>query len=287
MMRKHTPEATFSFEDGRWTVSVGTVSRTGEDLEVVLQEVTDAFLFIQAPVTPVPKVDEVEAVLAKVKALLAKAESTDSVDEAASCARLAQELLFKHRLDTADLAEHDDPIENQVVPLKPRPFVDTWRLRLVCRVARMNGCQGYVNTHRQHQVLFTEKEVRYHVVGKRSDLSLTQYILVYLLFQIEVLCRTWARGKGRTWANNFRLGAVDAITDKMKAAVRQAKKEAKKTTTGTTALVKLDHREVVVEEWIVNNLDLGTHKDPEVKRDEKAWLEGYHAGKTVEVPKAP
>jgi len=279
LLKEHTPDVSLVCREGVWTVTVGTVSRMGEDVEAVLAGTIDAFLFIQAPVNRPPAPDGLEVVLAKVKSLLAKAESTESVEEAASCARLAQGLLFKHRLDMADLAEHDDPIEDQVVPLEPRPFIDTWRFRLFGRIARMNGCRGYAKTY--------IKGILYHMVGKRSDLSLAQYVLVYLIFQIEALCRSHAQGKGRTWANNFRLGAVDAITSKMKEAVQSAKKEAKKTPVGTTALVKLDRREVEVGEWVESNLKLCTHKDPDFEEDEDAWMEGYLAGGSMEVPSTP
>jgi len=279
-LREHTPEATFRFEGGAWTVTIGAVSRTGSDLETVVSDAMGAYLFVTAPIksatepTTEPVIhDKTRAVLAKAEALLAKASSTTSLDEAATCARIAQELLFKHRLSVVDIAKHDDPIQDQVVPIKTHPFVDTWKIRLVARTAKANGCYGYAARKKSG--------VLYRLVGRQSDLSLAQFVIVYLLFQIEALCKAHAQGKGRTWANNFRLGAVDAIASKMDEAVASVRKEVE----GSTALVKLDQRKVEVDEWVDNKLQLKPIK-PEYEQDTEAYRRGFAAGNKLDLSKA-
>jgi len=282
LLREHNPEVAMTYKNGTWTVTIGVIARAGPDFEVALSEAVGAYAFVVAPIKPPSApVDGTKSVLAKIEALLqrAKSDSGATVEEAATCARIAQELLFKHRLSMADLATHDDPIEEQDVPIKPRPFVETWRSRLVGGVAQANGCKGI---HRSGP-----RGVTYSVIGRRSDLSLTQYMLVYLLFQVESLCKAHSQGMGRTWANNFRLGAVDAINAKIKEAVSSVRQQAQATSQGSTALVKLDKRQVEVKQWVDDKYpNITAPTRPTYLKDKTAYEQGKLAVASIDLSKA-
>lgn len=282
LLREHNPEVAMTYKDGTWTITIGAIARAGPDFDVALSEAVGAYSFVAAPIKPPSApVDETKSVLAKIEALLQRAESSSgaTVEEAATCASIAQELLFKHRLSMADLATHDDPIEDQDVPIKPRPFVDTWRSRLVGGVAQANGCKGLYRSGPSGAI--------YSVVGRRSDLSLTQYMLVYLLFQVESLCKAHSQGMGRTWANNFRLGAVDAINAKIKEAVSSVRQQAKTTPEGSTALVKLDKRQVEVKQWVDDKYPyMEAPTNPIYTKDKTAYEQGKQAAASIDLSKA-
>lgn len=83
-------------------------------------------------------------VLAKVKALLAKAASTHSEDEADNCTRLAHRLLEKHNLDMSQLV--DEPQEGAGVDKVNCMYTSPWRADVATAAASLYFCKLFHST---------------------------------------------------------------------------------------------------------------------------------------------
>jgi hypothetical protein len=80
-------------------------------------------------------------IVEKIKALLAKAASTDSQHEAEAFLRKAHELMEKHQLEAGDL-ETDDPIHKTAGARANGGASPDWDFQLMFAVAKYFGCKG-------------------------------------------------------------------------------------------------------------------------------------------------
>src|SRR6266852_3065450 len=95
--------------------------------------------------------ENLTAVIAKIKKLLALAGNNPSVEEAAVASARAQALMQEYHLSMAavDAAIMDaqDPMGKSDVreDHKPRKM-DRWKASFVARIARLHDCQGYCSS---------------------------------------------------------------------------------------------------------------------------------------------
>jgi hypothetical protein len=132
-------------------------------------------------------------VLRKVRALLAKAESTTFPEEADACSAKAQELMSRHRID--QLGEVGTGPVGRRIWLDP-PYV-TPKAGLVSAVARANACRA---VH-----LFGLDCV--HLVGFPDDLEATELLFTSLLVQAGramAAAGSQVDGRGRSRTRSFR-----------------------------------------------------------------------------------
>jgi hypothetical protein len=241
-----------------------------------------------------------EKIVDKIKKLLRLAESAN-VNEAATAAGAAQRLMEAHQIDQAMVALEDDDapvgsVENEPV----RQFDDdealhvwarlaSWKLQLAWTVASENGCrtfQSHVYSHKQGRYLRT-----IGIVGRPSHVATVRYLFAYLMAEIDRLCRKSGRGKGRTWANSFRLGAVHEVRKRLAQARRKARQEARAKLEGdTVALVRLDHALARIDEfrntvdaWMKENMNLHAASASRHQTDHDAWHEGREAGRGIDL----
>lgn len=87
---------------------------------------------------------DLDNILEKVRALLAKGASTTSEDEASNCASLAQRLLEKHNLSMADLKpEEGDGAGQENIDAQ---YVEPWRSTVVSAACRLYYCSFFHST---------------------------------------------------------------------------------------------------------------------------------------------
>jgi hypothetical protein len=156
--------------------------------------------------------------LAKVRALLAKAESTTFPDEAESLSAKAQELMARHRIDSALLAGPGGGTGGRRIWIDD-PYAST-KVSLLAAVARANGCRA-VELGNLGCV---------HVVGFPADLEVVELLHTSLLVQAASAMlaagpQVDARGRSRTrsfrrsfllayaWRVGERLAAATAATE--------------------------------------------------------------------------
>jgi hypothetical protein len=115
-----------------------------------------------------------EKILAKVRALLAKAESTDFDDEAGALTAKAQELMSRYALDRA-LLDHGNGLRQQATLCRiwlDNPYVNA-KAMLVDAVASSNRCCAVLDTRWGFDV----------VVGDEGDLRAVELLVTSLLLQ--------------------------------------------------------------------------------------------------------
>lgn len=108
-------------------------------------------------------------IVEKIKALLAKAASTDSQHEAEAFLRKAHELMEKHQLEAGDL-ETDDPIYKTAAATANGGASPDWDFQLMFAVAKYFGCKGIQYWHQKKLDGTVVKSGQYvmWIVGRES-----------------------------------------------------------------------------------------------------------------------
>lgn len=228
-------------------------------------------------------------VLAKVQKLLRLATSSNA-NEAALAAAKAQELIDKHQLAAALLTLEsaeptkgldDEPIvdfEKAGAPLDSPKRLDRWRGTLAGVIARQNACRIY----------FSGSDIA--LVGRPSDAETVRYLYGYLSREVERLTTEQGNGMGRTWRNNFRLGVVDTIYNKLTQQRREFEAEARATAKADNgmalmrvnqALANIEHRGATVKDWMKSNLKLYSAGGGSSRHDSNARAQGRKAGASI------
>lgn len=225
---------------------------------------------------------DLDNIVSRVQKLLALANNNSNVNEAAVAAAQAQRLIEQHNLDMAQLAADngkdsisDEEIANDYTPLYEGKRAITWKGTLADVLARANNCR----------VFLQGGNIR--IVGKTTGVELTRFLFNYVSAEVERLCETAIKsdredtGKAgaKTWANNFKLGAVTAVRDNLK--IAQAETRAKYE--GTQAMVLINNEAQAVEKWLGDNMKLRNKAAHPVAGDHDARAAGYRAGKTIDL----
>lgn len=156
------------------------------------------------------------ALLDRVRKLLALATSPN-VHEAALAAARAQALIERHRLEALLAAEDEraaDPIrDGREAPLERARKIRKWKSALAAGLAEVNGCVAYTAT--------VGKESHLLVAGRAADRAAILAIWEWLVRRIEWLSATEGAGEPREWHESFRIGAAEAICERLAAAVTE------------------------------------------------------------------
>jgi hypothetical protein len=192
----------------------------------------------------------------KAAALLRLAQS-DNPHEAALAASRAQEIIDRYKLNLAalDATPSEEPAE-EIRNFKDDPLDDggTWKALLAQAVARVNQCQVYTCSG------------HVHLIGRPSDVAMVRPFYAYLASECERLASRHCRGNSRTYWNNFRLGAVETINQRLKASlaatVETVKAEALAAGNAgalvvvTNSLALIEKRKQEVADWTRQNMNL-------------------------------
>ncbi len=156
------------------------------------------------------------AIVTKIRKLLKLAADPSNPHEAALAAEKAQELLFRHKLEMADVAE--DTYEG-VIEADRNPILQPWRKMLAAVLCRFNFCR----------LLEWSGGVKF--IGSAADVATVLYLYTYLSRTIYRLAReSWEtrvqdftdpvlgrhpaldeEGAEEMWKDSFRIGAVEII----------------------------------------------------------------------------
>lgn len=225
-----------------------------------------------------------ESVINKIKGLLSKTtENGCTVEEAAASFAVAQKFLEKFRLTMADIDdfEVDEPVENfGEMTGEWSERLSDWKVSLANVLATHNFCRVYIWTQYAGRRQ-SRKSVK--IIGRKSDVDITNYMFVFMSNEIERLCKIEqkrAGGYGKTWSNSFKLGAVQAISNKFAVAKKEARLEA-----APGAIIKLDNRQKSVDDVFAKmDLKVGAAKERNITED--AFFSGYRAGNNIDAKKA-
>lgn len=150
-----------------------------------------------------------DPVLAKVRALLAQAESTTFEAEATAFTAKAQELMARHAIDAAVVWASTDRDEQPITIRLPidDPYADIKSL-LVQRVASRSRCSAVYHP----RIGLTS------IVGFASDVAATDLLFTSLLVQSQTALRAEAAAAppgGRARSRSFRSSFLFAFTDRI------------------------------------------------------------------------
>ncbi|GAA2875154.1 DUF2786 domain-containing protein [Streptomyces mexicanus] len=191
---------------------------------------------------------QTDPMLAKIRAILAKAEATGYPAEAEALTAKAAELMAKYGIEQAMLhdgnATGDAPTDRKVVIENPWAME---RVHLINRIALAMGCQlihlGRVGGGPARQV---------HIFGHESDIQRVELLYTSLLLQMgsSLARQAVPYGQGaRAWRRSWLLGYISRVGDRIEEAERRARVDASNETTaaGRSAALVLADRKAVVE----------------------------------------
>lgn len=202
--------------------------------------------------------------LAKVRALLAKAESTHHPEEAKTFSEKAQELMAKWAIDDAMLrASKGDAgsIETLIIWLDANEYRGP-KIRLLADLAEVNDCKCvmYPQTYREVEGV-RKRQFRFEIVGYDDDRAFVETLYTSLMTQaaielihpdvlmtMEIECEEG--GHRIKWRNSFMMAYARKIRDRLTEAKERAKREAApRYATGTMAMVLVGKADLVTKRF--------------------------------------
>lgn len=212
--------------------------------------------------------------LDRVRKLLALATSPNA-HEAASAAAHAQALIDRHRLraileaETAAQAEEDPITDARDQPLEVARKIRPWKVLLALTLAQHNGCVAYTLEGEATQSLV--------LVGRAADREAVATLWAWLVRKIEWLSATHGAGRSRRWHDDFRVGAVDALAQRLAAPVTVVSDEHERDTAlDASALARVDAaleaRAEALRSFVDRHLHLGEGRA--IRVDPRAYKQG-------------
>jgi hypothetical protein len=198
-----------------------------------------------------------ESILKKVRKLLNLADDKANINESASAAQMAQQLIEKHRIAMAELdvgEEGEDPVDSFDLIDEDGPKVRVWKVDLANAIGNVNGCATVYRRGSKR----SRTKATIDLVGTKDNVNTVRYLFFYLSTTIERLCKRQGKGLGRVWAQSFRAGAVSMIGERLFEAKQKAREDLRKKageSADSTALVKLETAIEKVDNQLQNALD--------------------------------
>jgi len=184
-------------------------------------------------------------ILERVRALLAKAESTEFPAEAESLTLKAQQLMARHHIEQAMLDDapgrsHGDPSMVQIVI--DAPHADA-KVRVLFAVASANTCT----------VIWTPHLRRASVFGFADDLAAVETLFTSLLVQVTVAVHRagpqhdrWGRSRTVSYRRSFLIAFAVRVGERLRAAVDSVLEEMA-SASGTDLVPLFDRRREAVD----------------------------------------
>ncbi|EFO32477.1 conserved hypothetical protein [Roseibium sp. TrichSKD4] len=128
-----------------------------------------------------------QSIIKRIRALLAKASSTSSIHEAEACSAKAHELLAKHNLALADMAEEEAP--DRMVWETPTGMPDAWVRSVWSAVAVAYFCKPLQRT------VGSKKTIE--LVGAPHNVAVSIEMSKYLVTTVRKLARNFSSNSRR------------------------------------------------------------------------------------------
>jgi hypothetical protein len=181
----------------------------------------------------------------KIRAILAKAASTEFEAEAETFLAKANELMEKYQIDLGDLVDSEDPVVWNA-GIKGTPSDPSWHRHLYIALGRYYGCRSVRETRRElHNGKF--RTVIYTTLtGRESAIVTTNEMFPWIIKQCNAQGREIAKLTGNSAQNEarrvgnalvFRLSRMTTSPDKPKTEAAQR-----------FAMMTLDRVEVVIRD---------------------------------------
>lgn len=157
-----------------------------------------------------------EEVIETVRCLLnMTTEKGCTVGEAATAARRVQAILFKYKLEMAEVetaeTKEEQLISQDFFDLGIRPHEGKWRVNLTYRIARYNFCKAIGSWDDEHV----------YFIGTKTDVEIVKELYLWLVEQLEQLAiSAWQEyfpqvDRRPTFIRSFYQGAVATIGSRL------------------------------------------------------------------------
>jgi uncharacterized protein DUF2786 len=224
-------------------------------------------------------ISNASGLIAKIQKLRALAQSAN-VHEAAAAAAAAEKLIQEHSLSEAELevgaAGLDDPVLCEEAAVLPGRKLATWQTQLLVVLCQSYQCSGFYrrSVARNGALRSEEPGSRFMAYGRKQDVEMLRYQFAWFSAEVTRLALKFGQGQGRTYANSFRLGAVQAISASLFEARRAARNQA-----SSQALVLVDSRaEKALAQRDQDHPDLVTRSRSAGNVDPEGYAAGQRAG---------
>ncbi|MDW3180317.1 MAG: DUF2786 domain-containing protein [Acidimicrobiia bacterium] len=240
---------------------------------------------------------ENERVLQRVRALLAKAESTTFAEEAASLTAKAHELIAAHAIDLAILEEktgRGSIVSRMIFIEAPYPKE---KFLLLSAAARANNADSLLGLGRRGFELLREEDRLDEIdasgsfawiIGYESDLESVELLFTSLLLQaVNVMLNAGSRtdwsGTNRTksFRRSFLIGFADVIDTRLRETLRATSAAADEARGGSVLPVLKSRREEVRQELLERFPDTKTLRTSVSNYD--GIQAGVHAGQQADI----
>ena len=178
--------------------------------------------------TPQPTASH--AIMERIRKLLVLAER-GTEHEATAAAAAAQKLMATHRLTEAILAvgtdAKDEEVTNTTMERFPKRSV-SWKSILAVKICRANACKSYES--------LTDRGLEIRIVGPETVSNTVSQLYCWLVAEIDILASKEAMGRGKAYANAWRLGCAVRIGNRVVEAAQQARDSAEEEAKAAAAL---------------------------------------------------
>jgi hypothetical protein len=226
------------------------------------------------PATATAPVDLDQRMLDRVRALLAKAESTDFPQEADAFTAKAQELMTRHRIDHALLVaatgERDQPVTRRIAVDNPYEAPKTLLLQVV---AEANSCRA----------VWTKRFGFTTVVGFPTDLDSTELLFTSLLVQAtramtqaKPTTDEYGRNTTRSYRQSFLTAYASRIGERLSATTDEVGQEAAGSASSAQLLPVLAARDDAVRDAFEKQFPQLTHHTTTIN-NRHGWASGRAA----------
>lgn len=211
-------------------------------------------------------------ILERVRALLAKAESTEHESEAMAFTAKAQELMTKHAIEQAmiDEAGATESTPGMIrVPLDP-PYADAKAL-LLQTIAEHTRCR----------TLFLAELALSHVIGYSDDLEAVELLFTSLLVQAQrglAEASATARAGARTRSQAFRSAFLLGFTGRIGERLEEVRRVAYAGADAKSFLPVLSSRDAKIDEFVADRFRATTSERVRGGYDSAGYTSGRMAG---------
>lgn len=208
---------------------------------------------------------EIADVIAKIEKLRALSQSKNQHEAETAFAKM-NALIDKYRITVDQLGtKPDDPIGWGLLYGADR--IMYWRMRLALDLAKHYGCfiLGLKNVPGANAQTFM-------VAGRQSDVGVLRYMFAFISSECERISVKVCKGKGRQYAESYRLGFVVGVLAKL------GESRAEAAEGDSSAIVKLDSRASEAESFVRKAAPESIEKPRTYRPDVQAYGRGVQAG---------
>jgi len=162
-----------------------------------------------------------EDIIRKIAACLRLAERGGTSEEAIAAATAAQRLMDKYNIEqeSINLANEGHPANSteDIVDFSTRGDgelesgknqITPWKRKLATVLCKHNGCFMF------HSFRGGRRSIE--LVGRPTNVGAVRYMYSWLNSEIDNFTKIWGAGMGHTWCQEFRIGVVETLDEKLK-----------------------------------------------------------------------